>query len=281
MKVVPNFPFIIGSGRSGTTLLRAMLDSHPEMAIPNESYFTAELATVRDRYEKATGFDVEAFLVDLLKYERFHRWEIGEETIRKRLAVEAPSDYASAMRVVYACYAEMNGKLRYGDKTPRYVEYVGVLAEVFPESLFIHIIRDGRNVACSYLDAEWGPGSVEEAAQMWAYRVAAGRTGGSQLGADRYMEVRYEDLVERTDLELRRVCDFIDLGFDPQMERYFERADDLRKGEHRPHRHRRLSLPPTKNLRDWRSELSHDDVRRYEEIAGALLSELGYETVTR
>ena len=281
MNATPNFPFVIGSGRSGTTLLRAMLDSHPEMAIPYESYFTAELATVRDRYEKATGFDVEALLVDLLKYERFHRWDIDEEDLRKRLGKEAPSDYASAMRVVYATYAELNGKLRYGDKTPRYVEYVGVLAEVFPESLFIHIIRDGRNVACSYLDAEWGPGSVEEAAQMWVYRVTAGRTGGNQLRPDRYLEVRYEDLVERTEPEIRRVCDFIDLSFHPQMERYFERADELRKGEHRPHRHQRLSLPPTKNLRDWRSELSPDDVKRYEEIAGPLLSELGYETVTR
>ena len=275
-----NFPFIIGSGRSGTTLLRAMLDSHPEMAVPFESYFTAELATVRDRYEKDTGFDAEALLVDLLEYERFHRWEIGEETIRARFADESPIDYASAMRLVYACYAEMNGKRRYADKTPRYVEYVGVLAQVFPESLFVHIIRDGRNVACSYLDAEWGPGSVEEAARMWAYRVGVGRAGGREVGPDRYMEVRYEDLVERTEVELRRVCDFIDLSFDPRMERYFERADDLLKGEHRPHRHRRLTLPPTKNLRDWRTELAHDDVRKYEQIAGGLLSDLGYETVT-
>lgn len=275
-----NFPFIIGSGRSGTTLLRAMLDSHPEMAVPFESYFTAELATVRDRYEKDTGFDAEALLVDLLEYERFHRWEIGEETIRARFADESPIDYASAMRLVYACYAEMNGKRRYADKTPRYVEYVGVLAQVFPESLFVHIIRDGRNVACSYLDAEWGPGSVEEAARMWAYRVGVGRAGGREVGPDRYMEVRYEDLVERTEVELRRVCDFIDLSFDPRMERYFERADDLLKGEHRPHRHRRLTLPPTKNLRDWRTELAHDDVRKYEQIAGSLLSDLGYETVT-
>jgi hypothetical protein len=257
-----------------------MLDSHPEMAIPFESYFTAELATVRDRYEKGTGFDAEALLVDLLKYERFHRWEIGEETVRERFAVEAPTDYASAMRIVYACYAETNGKPRYGDKTPRYVEYVGVLAQVFPESLFVHIIRDGRNVACSYLDAEWGPGSVEEAAQMWAYRVGAGRTGGRELGPHRYMEVRYEKLVERPEVELRRICDFIELSFDPRMERYFERADDLRKGEHYPHRHQRLSLPPTKNVREWRTELSQDDVRKYEEIAGSLLSELGYETVT-
>lgn len=281
MKAAPNFPFIIGSGRSGTTLLRAMLDSHPEMAIPNESYFTAELATVRDRYEKDTGFDVQALLVDLLEYERFHRWGIDEEIVRERLAATAPPDYASAMRAVYACYAEMKGKLRYGDKTPRYVEYVGVLAEVFPEALFIHIIRDGRNVACSYLDAEWGPGSVEEAAQMWVYRVTAGRTGGARLGPDRYMEVRYEDLVERTESEIRGVCDFIDLSFHPRMERYFERADELRTGEHRPHRHQRLSLPPTKNLRDWRSELSADDVKKYEQIAGPLLGELGYETVTR
>lgn len=277
---MPSFPFIIGSGRSGTTLLRAMLDSHPEMAIPFESYFTAELATLRDKYEKPGGFDVDALLADLFEYERFHRWGIGEETVRERLAAEAPADYAAAMRAVYACYAEMNGKVRYGDKTPRYVEYVEVLAEVFPESLFVHIIRDGRNVACSYLDAEWGPGSVEEAAQMWAYRVGAGRAGGSRLGPGRYMEVRYEDLVERTDAELRRVCDFIDLGFHPQMERYFERADDLLKGEHRPHRHQGLTRPPTKNVRDWRVELSGDDVRAYEQIAGPLLSELGYETVT-
>ena len=273
-----SFPFIIGSGRSGTTLLRAMLDTHPEMAIPFESYFTGELATVRDRFEKAGGFDSEALMADLFNYDRFQRWDVPEERVRERLRADAPADYPAAMRSVYGLYAELQGKSRYGDKTPRYVEYVDILAEAFPEARFVHIIRDGRNVACSYLDAEWGPGSLEDAAYKWMYRVEAGRKSGRALGPGRYMEIHYEALVDDPEDEVTRVCEFIDLDFRPEMMRYFERAESIRKGARYPHRHQHLSKPPTKNLRDWRTQLSESDVATFEGIAGGLLADLGYES---
>lgn len=274
---LPNFPFIIGSGRSGTTLLRAMFDSHPDMAIPFESYFVADMAMVKDRYHEGGVFDPDHYVNDMLGYYRFQRWELPEDQVRDRYAKEAPPDFADAVRLAYRMYAEAQGKSRYGDKTPRYVTTVPVLAETFPESIFIHIIRDGRNVALSYLEMEWGPDNLKKAAKKWKERVEVGRRDGGALGPRRYTEIRYEDLVGDPEGEMARLADFVGIEIHPAMFRYYERADEIRKGANYPHRHQHISKPPTKNLRDWRTIMSDEDIELFDGIAGDLLHELGYE----
>src|SRR5205809_595320 len=112
----PPFPFVVGSGRSGTTLLRLMLEQHPDLAIP-------------------------------------------------------------------------------------------------PESRFVHLIRDGRDVGLSIREMSWGPSKMPALAEFWAKRIRTGRSEGARLGGARYLELRYEDLVEGPVRELRRVCAFLDLDF--------------------------------------------------------------------
>ncbi|MDQ3956728.1 MAG: sulfotransferase, partial [Actinomycetota bacterium] len=87
------FPFFLGRGRSGTTLLRAMFDAHPDMAIPHESHFVVNMGLVRDRYEKPGGFDVDAFLDDLRPTIGFNRWKLPEEDVRRALVAAPPADY--------------------------------------------------------------------------------------------------------------------------------------------------------------------------------------------
>jgi len=269
------FVFIVGCGRSGTTMLRSMFDSHPDIAIPGESGF---IWRRRKRYEGGDGFDAGRFADYLLEHRRFRRWGIEPSAVQSALLDPAPTTYADALRIVYRLYADTRDKERYGDKTPGHVLRIPLLTELFPESRIIHLVRDGRNVALSYMDIkEWGPSKVAEVALYWKKRVQRGRRDGLALGQERYQEVTYESLVEDPESQLRRLAAFAGLAYHDSMMHYFERAGEVLTTELHPHRHQGLYKPPTKGLRDWRTKMHADDVARFEAIAGTALEQFGYE----
>lgn len=270
------FPIFIGSDRSGTTLFRVIFDSHPELAIPYESWFLVPLLRQRHRYEGPAGIDHGAFIRDLSEHPRFQAWQLPVEVVERRLIANKPHSAADALRSVFAAYAAEQGKARYGDKTPSYVRHLALLADQFPEALFIHVIRDGRDVALSLKEVEWGPSTIEDAAFVWKRRVEMGRRVGAGLG-HRYMEVRYEDLLDEPPKVIRRICDRIGLGFDQRMLDYTARSEAAVAAAKFPHRHENLVLPPTKGLRDWRQVMSKDQLQTFEALAGTLLEKLGYE----
>jgi hypothetical protein len=231
------------------------------------------MARRRRRYEARDRFRTETFLDDLAGYRGFRRWDLPPESVRTAFADEPPSSLPEAVRLVYRAYARANGKHRYGDKTPIHVLNVGLLAELFPESRFVHVLRDGRDVACSYLQQDFGPRTSAEAAFRWKRAVRAGRRSGQALEGGRYTEVRYERLVTDPEETLRAVSAFAELTFDTAMLDY-HRSD--RVPAERPH-YRSVGRPPTPGLRDWRREMRRGDLVVFEALAGDLLDELGYE----
>jgi hypothetical protein len=276
---VTPFPFVVGCPRSGTTLLRAMLDSHPDLAVPGESYFIVELAP-KFATKRWRRFNLRRFTRTIVEHPRFVHWELPADDVRRALAAQQPRDYAAAVRVVYDTYARAHGKGRYGDKTPNYVLDLPLLADLFPEARFLHVVRDGRDVALSVTSIEgWGPAKVEGAARYWVRHVEAGRAAGADLGPHRYREVRYDDLVDAPEATLRDVCGFFALPYDAAMIDYPGRFDELVSSNMQPEIHERLRRPPTKGLRSWRDEMAPADVAAFEAIAGPLLGDLGYDVV--
>ncbi|MGF1618749.1 MAG: sulfotransferase, partial [Acidimicrobiia bacterium] len=102
----PVFPQFVGCGRSGTTLLRNIFDSHSELAMTHESHFIGPLAKVRSRYESGAGFNSEAFVADLFGDANFVRQGLQVEAVRSALDRALPKTYAEAVRAVFAAYAE-------------------------------------------------------------------------------------------------------------------------------------------------------------------------------
>jgi Sulfotransferase family len=272
----PVFPFFVGAGRSGTTLLRAMFDSHPEMAVPNETRLIVRLARDRARYDTPDGFDIDEFWKDVVVLMNYKPWDLTAEEVREALA-PGVSGYAGAIRSLYEFYARREGKRRYGNKTPGFVTDLPMLAELFPEAKFVHLIRDGRDVVLSHLDIDtWGPSTLGEAAAQWARHVRKGMNDGGALGPSRYMEVHYEALLENPEATLEGLCRWLELAYDDAMLRYFERAD--RVAGDTPH-FRNIYRPPTKGLRDWRAQMAAEDVEQFEALAGDVLTAAGYELV--
>jgi len=278
MTVTPNsvFPIFVGSGRSGTTLLRTIFDGHPDLAVANEPQFMGTVARQRKRLE-SDGFDTESFLDTINGNSNYRRLELDRSAVAAAIVDAEPSDVADAVRAVFEVFAAGEGKRLYGDKTPGYVVQIPELSSMFPEARFVHLIRDGRNVALSYIERPWGPSTVGEAALYWRSRVSRGRTAGAALGPDRYLEASYEHLVSDPEAEVRRICTFLGLGFAPAMLQYQQAAEKFIASSHQPEAFTALVRPPTSGLRDWSNAMDGDDVALFEAIAGQLLDDLGYD----
>lgn len=271
----PPFLFIVGCGRSGTSLLRTMCNAHRDLAVMFEPHFVGVMARRMRRYEQPDGFRTDRFLDDLSADRKFRAIGVRQEALRLTLQASPPADFADAVRCVFRTFAAQEGKARYGDKTPNYVFAMPLLAETFPESRFVHLVRDGRDVALAYADAGWGPTSAVEGALYWRKRVRAALESGGRLRQGRYLELRYEDLVAAPEPALRQVCAFADLPFDPSMLLYYERPGSI--GAANPKYHEGLLVPPTIGRRDWRTQMPAGSQRRFEALAGDLLDTLGYE----
>jgi hypothetical protein len=268
---------VIGVRRSGTTLLRVMLDRHSELAVPDESYFVPQLA---DRHLRRV--DPDEFVDDLRRIDTLAEWGVPLEKVRARLTDRMP--IGTAIGTVYAVYAEERGKARWGDKTPMYMQNLRLLERLFPDGLFVHLIRDGRDAAMSFLSMPKGlmteawmqPRDVAAFASQWRAEVKAAQRLGRRVGDQRYLEVRYEDLVGDVEPVLRRISAFARLPYEPAMVDYAGNVDVSTK----PHQ-QSLRRPPTAGLRDWRLQMSPEDVEAFDRVAGDLLDELGYESHER
>ena len=283
-------PFVCGVTRSGTTLLRLMLDSHPDLAIPGETHWLPKLIKAFER-GKQSADDAADLIIDHKRWGDFH---LDGEHLRARIHELDPVTAADAIRTFYLVYAEREGKTRYGDKTPGYIKEMNRIQRVLPEARFIHIIRDGRDVSLSHLRMNWGPETYEESARLWRNRIR--RAQRMSRNVDHYMEVRFEDLVADTEGVLRKVCDFVELDFDPVMLDYHERAEvrlsekarelprtnrPNQSAEARMDSHRLAKEPPRSDrVGAWRERMTTEEVSEYEAIAGDMLVRLGYELAT-
>jgi hypothetical protein len=284
-------PFIVGSPRSGTTLLRLILDSHPDLAIPPETWFLplakkmeGEGDALRERFfQEIVGFPASA--------PAWNDFQIPADEFHRRLQEIRPFSAAEGFRLFYRMYAARFGKSRWGDKTPMYSHHLRFIQDLLPEARFLHIVRDGRDAAVSLRERWFSPGrDIETQAAHWRDNVAAARREGA--GCRHFLEVRFEDLIREPEPVVRKICGFIALPYHPDMHRHSERAAE-RLEEHqtryRPDgtvlvsREERLRQaetaqrpPDLSKIGIWRQALSEDEAARFEEIAGDLLAVYGY-----
>lgn len=115
------FPFIVGCSRSGKSLLKAMLDAHPEMAVAVETHFVAGVARNRRRYEGSDRFRTEIFLRDLVAGSALSELGLDQDEVRAAAASGRMADCPSAVRELFAIHARRWGKTRFGNRTAIHV----------------------------------------------------------------------------------------------------------------------------------------------------------------
>lgn len=259
-----------------------MLDSHPEVAIPTETHFWHELVLL----EPATMTRQRFFelLVGHFTWRDFH---IDEQAFWAALEETEPFNLPDAVRRFYRLYADRFGKARWGEKTPDYGQIIPQIARTLPEACFVHLIRDGRDVAVSKRHLWFGPGNdIAAQAVDWCHSITRTRAFGEATA--RYIEVRYERLVAKPAEVLRELCEFLDLQYSEAMleyprkaaERLAEQGDwpehNVKKEQHRAIHELTLQGPLPTRVGRWRTEMSHDEIVAFESTAGQTLEEFGY-----
>lgn len=193
--------FIIGSPRSGTTVLGSCIGNHSEIASGDESLFLIDMWRIfSDLYQGRNHQD----WAPLKKY-------IAEDKILKTIKSFGDSIFYSFM--------DRNKKSMYVDHTPWYILLIPFIKIIYPNSVFIHIIRDGRSVvkslARSYeLGFKWAGETLEERTRLWSKLVEFGRTSGPVYAKDSYIEIGYENFCCNPESTLITICSFIGLDFE-------------------------------------------------------------------
>ena len=281
----PHGPFfLVGFQRSGTTLLRLMMNAHPEIGIPHDS---AELwlryRKQLDKYDHLrTVQSAIALIQDLLAEPRIEAWQtpLPKEAL---LSEPLPTNFPAIMDRFHQVYVRFHGKKFWGDKNTGNLTELDQLNVMFPACKIIHLIRDGRDCALSHGSEEYvyGYENVLRVAKEWKNQVTLCRKMGAMLPSERFYELRYEDLITNSESELKGVCDFLQISFSPRMLNYYK---DVKR--HVPEGRRSLwplldKPPVTSNAFKWKSSMKLGDLAVFERVAGSLLEEVGYERLNQ
>ena len=249
--------FLVGCPRSGTTFLASLLEQTPWGA-PFETHFVTKYAPGPGEKRDFSRFEEFRALIDKIRSERpFQQWGL-ELDDREFFDSLDRHDYATIIDRLCKLHTARLGYESWGDKTPHYILDLDLLHELWPESKFLVIVRDGRDVALSLLRKPWGPGSVEACARYWRRCHESRAIVDGLRSRGLLFELHYEDLLARPAELLREVLRF--LGENP--ERYDSKA--LTQGV------------VSGNFGKWRQQMSATEIETLERVAADVLREHGY-----
>jgi hypothetical protein len=216
--------FIVGAGRSGTTLLRLILAGHSRLHVCPETWFIADLVARLPLRRPLAEHEVADAIEIITSHYRWPDLGLAPQDLRAALEPAVLPTLRTVVDAVYSCLARQAGKPRLGDKTPTYVRILPALAALYPEAQFIHVLRDGRDVAISYIDAGWPQRCYEGSQFEWIAAVRAARRFARTAPAGTWCEVRYEDLATESEAAIRRICAFLGEKFEPAMMNFSDRT---------------------------------------------------------
>lgn len=285
--------FIIGNPRSGTTLLRLMLNSHKDILIPPECGFAIWW---HDKYRNwdlnpADNIILSSFLDDLKSSRKIEFWNLDYNELKKFIIFKQPVSYTDLVSTIYEFYGKSRGRKfkRWGDKNNFYLRHIDLIKQLFPQVYFIHIIRDGRDVACSYIRlnkkniiskyAPIFPKKLREIALEWTSNILCIRRSFNILNWQNVLEVKYEDLVSTPYLELKKICSFLKQPFHRSMIDYYKSAE---KQGNEPKdflqwKEKILRRPTNREVGRYKKELSLKELNSFNSIAEEILKIYKYK----
>jgi hypothetical protein len=232
--------FIIGSERSGTTLLMALLGHHPRIAVPEVTWyyprFSAYLHTYGDLNAAENFRTLVAEMAFGLKTPFFGLPWNPRTIVDELVAAAAKRDFPSAFAAIIGAYATAQAKPRWGEKTPHNLYYVRQILADFPNARILHLVRDGRDVAVEQLQSAFGPTNLHAAAVVWKRTAQEAARLRAELPATVWLDVRYERLAQDPAGEMRKVLDFLGEAWDAQVLDFHHGVIARRRALTRDHR---------------------------------------------
>lgn len=273
--------FIIGSGRSGNTLLRRILHSHPDIYIPPETYVMGQsIGEFREHAYLDWNILCRMVLSQFAFSQDFHTFPTPYlRPLYKRL-LDTPAELRSFDHILNEFYLYMAAQVKpaattWGDKTPQNVFFLDDIYEAFPSGRYIHILRDGYDVVASYLEMGRYT-TVRAAANRWVKSIEHSQTFGRRH-PEQFIEVRYEDLVRSPDDVVQKLCGFLGIEFSSSLlepPADIDALGDIQVYKHLREVSKRISPD---SIGKGRRSLSKNDLLETREIIGEKAIHLGYD----
>lgn len=265
--------FIVGVQRSGTTLLRLILNAHSEIAIPEEASFLKPLLKSSWIRQTITNQKREKVISYLENNEQFKLWNFNREPFFKEIAQKKPTSLTEIIEAMYSSYASFEGKPRWGDKS-LFFGKIELLHEMFPNALFIHIVRDGRDVFDSWRKMDTNKSHPTVMALDWKTKIKFIEKATKNIPAENMLVVRYEDLLSHPEIALKDICNFLNIEFEEKM-LAFHQSSNKYIGKH----HSDLIFKPIddSNTNKWKKRLTAKETIMYQMLAGKILNKYKYE----
>ena len=267
--------FIVSAPRSGSTLLRLILDAHPRLAVPPPGWLFDMVFPYLFSYgDLGKPPNLLALAEDMLETPTVRKWPLKLTPEALARASREPT-FAGVYEALHVAYAGLESKARWGEKTPRNSFWIDEIRALFPTAQFIHIVRDGRDQAIDISDSLLWPYSVYSGAGLWERYVSAVRDSAARLTRDAFHEIRYEDLCAAPETVIRDLCEFLGEKFDPSMLAPHETRSARAWSEHPLHAKTAQPIS-TKYCEMYRTRLSAEDVAALESLIGGTLQRFNY-----
>lgn len=268
--------FIISSPRSGSTLLRLILNAHSRIAIPPPTLLFSYIYPFVHTYGNLRDEDnLEALIEDILELQKSKPWPIELTPAMLKSACEEPT-FAGIYTALHRIWADHHNKPRWGEKTPPDIFFIGDILSCYPDAQFIHIIRDGRDVAVDWAEnLEW-PKNIYSTASNWKDFVSAVNPWREKLDSAHLLEIYYENLVKDPPGIVGQICQFLGEVYEPQILEFY-RSDETSKWSQSASCHRFLSKPITdEHIGVFKDRLEMTDRQMLAKLIGKELGDLGY-----
>ena len=267
--------FIVSAPRSGSTLLRLILDAHPRLAVPPPGWLFDMVYPYLFSYgDLKAPQNLLALAEDILQTPTVRKWPLELTPDALARGAREPT-FAGIYEALHVAYAALENKTRWGEKTPRNSFWMEEIRALFPDAQFIHIVRDGRDQAIDISDSLLWPYSVYSGASLWQRYVTAVRDSAARLPREAFHEIRYEDLCSAPEASIRRLCEFLGEPYDSRMLSPHETRSARAWSGHPLHA--RTAQPiSTKYCEMYRARLSREDVEALDALIGDTLQRFGY-----
>jgi hypothetical protein len=270
--------FILGVQRSGTTLLRLILNSHSHIAIPEEAEFLRPIIRKKYIYDKISGKDLKMIYNYLKNSPHYALWNYDSSKFLNWLGKQSSVLLKEFINNLFMSYAESEGKIRWGDKTPSLFRKVDLLYQLFPEAKFIHIVRDGRDVFDSWRKMDSTKDNVAIVALEWQYKLYKIENFLKILPEKNKYTIRYEDLLISPKETVLKICNFIKTEFEPQMLNFYTQSKYY-VGNH--HSSQIFQPINPSNLFKWVEKLDKTELNVFNYLAGNYLRKYGYQAESK
>ncbi|MGJ8682002.1 sulfotransferase family protein [Paraglaciecola sp.] len=275
--------FILGNPRSGTTLLRLLLNAHSEIIVPPECGFAVWLK----KYSDLRPFQINKFVDALFETRKFDSWQLNKNEVIDYLKENQIEDIDKAISGVYSLFAtkiKPNVKA-IGDKNNFYISHVELLHEMYPNAKFIHIVRDGRDVACSYrslmektFQSRFAPKletDIAKIAKEWRDNNEQLSDSLSTLSS---ISVRLEDISSATEITMSKVCNFLNFEYEETMLDFYKTDQKSGMEPAEFDEWKSKNKQPLKDERYlYKKQLSTQQISKFNLVAGDTLCKFGYE----